>query len=503
MKSVLRLGVALLLLAPSAAFANDYISTNPGDWYRYVDSRTGQELRSELTRDLGGWRQWSNWGGMGSTWVYTSDDHDYFWLWNGTTYQLMANLDGQIGESRNVQLDCNAGAVTILSQGALSTAAGDFPQVTRLGLTSSCADAGVTSIWFAKGVGIVKWAEQSFMGERTYELASAMVGGQTLPAATAPASTTTTSSGPGFTVAPAEHDRMEAILWGANDTYLVLDTYMDAFPALDQAGVPSQVIVSSQSVASELRYEMAQANVSLDRVEIFVAALDSVWIRDYGPIILKRPDGTRVVADLEYYYNRRQDNAFPAAYAAFRGWDRVKVNVSFEGGAFACDGQGLQLSTFGAQWFNDDMSTSQIEREFQKLGTRQMVWVEPLVDEGTTHIDMFARIMGDGQALVSRYPSSHRQSRVVNAAAARLRGLGYDVTRVDVDTRYDEFGTYSNSTLANGVALVPQYEDRTKNLAALDAYAALGYDAYGIDSKLIIKYAGATHCVSMQVPAGR
>ena len=84
----------------------------------------------------------------------------------------------------------------------------------------------------------------------------------------------------------------------------------------------------------------------------------------------------------------------------------------------------------------------------------------------------------------------------------KLQALGYQVIRVDVDHNYDEFATYSNSVLANGIALVPQYSNSSKNRAALDAYRSLGYQAVGIDSTLIIKYSGATHCLSMQVPAG-
>ena len=54
-------------------------------------------------------------------------------------------------------------------------------------------------------------------------------------------------------------------------------------------------------MASQLRYEMAQDNVPMGDVEILVASLDSVWMRDYGPIVLKRPDGSRVVADCDYW----------------------------------------------------------------------------------------------------------------------------------------------------------------------------------------------------------
>jgi agmatine/peptidylarginine deiminase len=160
------------------------------------------------------------------------------------------------------------------------------------------------------------------------------------------------------------------------------------------------------------------------------------------------------------------------------------------------------MSSLGVQWFNDTMSRSAIEREFAKMGCDKVTYFEPLVDEGTTHIDMFARVMSDTEALVSRYPSNHRQYRVCEDAANKMAALGYKVTRVDAAYGFDEYATYSNSVLANGVALIPQY-GRSTDARALAAYRAAGYKAVGIDSTLIIKYSGATHCLSMQVPAGR
>ncbi|MDF1661459.1 MAG: agmatine deiminase family protein, partial [Planctomycetota bacterium] len=188
--------------------------------------------------------------------------------------------------------------------------------------------------------------------------------------------------------------------------------------------------------------------------------------------------------------------------AGYRGWDYVKMNLSFEGGNFATDGKGIAMVSTGVQRFNNDLSRNEIADEFEKLGCDRVVYTQPLIDEGTTHIDMYARVMDDNNALVSRYPSSHRQYRVTNDAARSFESLGFKVTRVDASPNYDEFATYSNSVLANGVALVPVY-GTSNDSKALSAYTKLGFKAVGIDSKLIIKYSGATHCLSMQIPAGK
>jgi agmatine/peptidylarginine deiminase len=498
------LATATLVLLAAPAAANDFISEDPNDWFRFKNSSTNQEVRSEMERDLGGWRLWNQFGGMGQTYVYTSPNHDWFYLWNGSTYTLVANLSGNVGDTRSIDgPGCLGGATaTVASRGPLTTPVGTFNDCTELRFSGGmCADAGTTSIWFAKGVGIVQWSEQSFIGEQTYELVAGMSGGQTL--SSQPAAPTPNPSTPGRAVAAAEHDDIETVLWGCNDTYIVIDNYIDAFRGLDGSGVVSDVSVSTQSTASQLRYELTQANVPLDDVTIMITALDTVWMRDYGPIILKRSNGDRIVADPEYYPGRNNDDDFPIAYANFRGWPIVNIDdVGFEGGNFATNGRDTMMCSNGVQWFNRHMTKSQIEREFRKFGTDRVEWFEPLTQEGTTHVDMFMRIMSDTEALVARYPASHRQASICDDAAAKLQGLGYTVVRVDTDYAYDEFGTYSNSVLANGIALVPQYTSSTKNRAALDAYRSLGFTAVGVDSRLIIRYSGATHCISMQVPKG-
>ena len=503
MKSLMRifLTVALILVA-TPAYGNDYITTDTDDWLRYRNDSTGQEVTAQTQYVYGNWRLWSEFGGLGATWVYTNDTSDHFWLWNGTTYQYMGDLSAT--GSRFAEIPpCNSGTVQVSStSGSLTTAAGRFTDVTRIDFEISCADAGTTSVWFASGVGIVRWTESSFIGEVTYELVAANVGGHRLPE-TNPTPTPTTTTASNDPVAPTEHAQMETIMWGANDTYMVVENYRDALRGLDGSGVRSQVIVSSSSVASQLRYEMSQANVPMTDVQILTARIDSIWMRDYGPIVLKRPDGTRVVADPEYYRGRPNDNEIPDAYAGFRGWASVDVRISFEGGNFATDGRGTAYVSNGVQWFNGDMSREAIRHELAKMGCDRVVYFQPLVNEGTTHIDMFARIMSDTHAIVSRYPPGHRQATVCDDAARTLQSEGYTVVRVDADYTHDEYGTYANSVLANGIALIPQYSSASKNAAALAAYTSLGFRAIGVDSRLLIRYGGATHCISMQIPSDR
>ncbi|MEZ6183769.1 MAG: agmatine deiminase family protein [Planctomycetota bacterium] len=492
---------SLALLAASAACAGDFLSTNENNWWRYTNQTTQQQVTTRIALTAGNWRMFENFAGLGDHWLYIFPDNEWTVVFDGNNgITWIPPYDAPVGTSEVVEFGgVNDGQVRIAERGAtVTTAAGTFRDVTRLALRPTAADAGVTSIWVAKGVGVVKWTEQNFAGEQAYELTTAQVDGRMLPdQPTQP----TQPTAPAGQVAPSEHAQQELILWGCDDPYIVILTYRDAWAAMARNNQRSECAVDSNQSMAQIRAEMVQAGTPLTHVEFMLVDIETVWMRDYGPIVTKdAATGERQIVDPEYYPGRPRDDRFPRAYAADRGWRRVPLNLSFEGGNFACDGQGTVMCSNGVKWFNRDKSTSQIEREFRKVGADRVVFFEPLVDEGTTHIDMFARVMSDGVAMVSRYPAGHKQARVCDQAAEGFRNLGYRVIRVDADYRYDEYGTYTNSVLVNGIALVPNYADGTKNRAALQAYRDAGYDAYGIDARLIIRYSGATHCVSMQVP---
>ena len=180
MKRFLLPALVSVLLSAGPALANDFVSTNTSDWYRYQNSQSGQEVTSRIVQTQGGWRLWDQFGGMGQTWVYTGDNHDWLFIWNGQTYSNVGNLSGAAGQSRSIDLPpCLTGTATIAKRGqSVTTIAGTFSDCTEVTFQGgSCADAGVTSIWFAKDVGIVQWTEQNFMGAQTYSLSAAQVDG--------------------------------------------------------------------------------------------------------------------------------------------------------------------------------------------------------------------------------------------------------------------------------------------------------------------------------------
>lgn len=85
-----------------------------------------------------------------------------------------------MGTAGSIDVDsCNRGRVTLAAKGEpLQTPAGKFTDVVRLDFHTQCADGGVTSAWFAYGVGPGpgQWRESSIAGAVTYGMASGCLG---------------------------------------------------------------------------------------------------------------------------------------------------------------------------------------------------------------------------------------------------------------------------------------------------------------------------------------
>lgn len=165
--------------------AASYFPNGIKDTYNYVDDFGGTST-ANVDYTSGGWRHWTEFAGFGPTWVWTykykCSEHVFVYA-NGRT-QLFANFNGSVGDEWKVTIGhCNKNvSVTLAEKNQIVTVpAGTFNNCILLKLTTSCADAGVEAIWFAKNIGVVKWISQSIAGPRDHELKKATVGGVTYP----------------------------------------------------------------------------------------------------------------------------------------------------------------------------------------------------------------------------------------------------------------------------------------------------------------------------------
>lgn len=178
-----------LLASGALALAADYVPWRLGDFGVY-ENGNGTQIRSTVDTAAGNVRHHTNFIGLGPLSIRLNNMNERVFINSPVTntWQLLANFNGAVGSASRIDVDpCNRGAVTVGALGeTLNTPAGNFTNVVRLDFTPSCADAGVTSAWFARGVGPVQWAESNIAGAVIYRLVSASIGGVTYPQVTPP-----------------------------------------------------------------------------------------------------------------------------------------------------------------------------------------------------------------------------------------------------------------------------------------------------------------------------
>lgn len=180
--------IGLLWLALSAlsvpAWGSEYLPARLHDHATYAGQPLEVALLTEVDRRRGDWYHFTSFAGWGPRWVSSPDDSERIYLLDDQrSRQLLIDFDRAVGFSNTLNLGpCNHGEVVIAAKDeVLDIPAGIFDQVIRLDLTPSCADAGVTGLWFAKGVGLVQWREIMLTGPQTYELSSGVLGGVAYP----------------------------------------------------------------------------------------------------------------------------------------------------------------------------------------------------------------------------------------------------------------------------------------------------------------------------------
>jgi agmatine deiminase len=288
-----------------------------------------------------------------------------------------------------------------------------------------------------------------------------------------------------------------------------------------------------RDVDEELRVAalLAAGSVSGDGVDYLHQPADDVWARDMGPIFVVDADGAGAVLDWGFDgwggdAPHRDDDAVAGAVGRALGLPVIdRSDVVLEGGAIELDGEGALLTTESAvlgDGRNPGLGRADLEAAFaQQLGVRKVVWLDGApggrLDITDMHIDGFARF-APGPVLVTladadlaRWGVSaadiERLGALTDADGAPYPRVNLPLTAADVVTSYGhdvQFpGSYLNYYVANGVVLVPTYDD-AHDAAALAGVGALFPDraVVGVDSRDLFREGGMIHCVTQQEPAG-
>ncbi len=296
---------------------------------------------------------------------------------------------------------------------------------------------------------------------------------------------------------------------------------------------PVHILCDGEQTRDDAVTALQAHGVDLSRCSLHLVPTDRVWLRDSGPTGVYGADGFAWIRwgfnAWAKYPNHAHDEKIGAVVANLTGEPSVDAmrpdgagRLILEGGGIEGNGRGLMLVT--EEWLlsdeqvrNPGMTRSLYEAAFAEyLGTTRTIWLgEGAVGDDTHgHIDDIARFVDERTIVIAHEPDpsdeNHRRSvdnlRRLELAAPTISG-GLRIVTIPYPRPVVMQGerlpaSYANFYIANGIVIVPTFNDPNDRLA-LNVIAELFPDrqVVGIHSVDLVWGLGTLHCLTQQEPA--
>ncbi len=313
---------------------------------------------------------------------------------------------------------------------------------------------------------------------------------------------------------PGEFESHRSLLLG---TYFLVSDAPHVFSDLVRATRESTRVVALVNDTDDLdaaQNALVAAGLPAECVRFVPVPHNTMWVRDYAPLILVGPEQQTILIDAAYdQSNRPADDRVPQVLAEQLDLPLLPTALKLDGGNLLSNGEGVVVATTSLIQLNVELGWSKreiYERLLAVTGAEQVVFVEPLAGEPTTHADMFATFVSPNTIVVGSYGDDDNENAAILDRNAMLLSEVQTsdgplrVVRIPMP-RHDDgvWRTHTNVVFANQVLLVPIYPERDDKHSkrVLDAYRQLLPTRHiiGIDAEKISETGGSLHCITMNL----
>lgn len=306
-------------------------------------------------------------------------------------------------------------------------------------------------------------------------------------------------------------------IWGADLVTPVQDALARIANAIVQYEPVNMLVKQS---------DLAAAKQKLDpRVNLLVAELDDLWLRDTGPVFVFNAIGEKAGVNFNFNgWGKKQTFANEKKVAGFitqqTGIRMLSTKLVLEGGGIEVDGKGTAIITESCVLNpnrNPGVTKAACEAELKLLlGIRKVIWLPGIMGKDITdgHTDFYARFTSPGVVVahLDTDPASYDH-------AVTLRHLEILRSATDADNKplkivvlegaqkirpefsgKDFAAGYVNFYVANGAVFIPEFGDTVADANAKARLAELypGRAVVQINIDPIALGGGGIHCTTQQ-----
>ena len=304
--------------------------------------------------------------------------------------------------------------------------------------------------------------------------------------------------------------------------------YADIFEVLHQYE-PVILLAANEDVVNRAKKTLSGRIKKEENLLILEQPVNDVWARDYGPIMVQNEEGD--AAALNFGYNAwgkkyppwDDDNAIPEFLANKFDLPLFDPGMVLEGGSIETNGNGLFLTTESVLLNpnrNPELTKPEIEQKMRDyLGAEKIIWLEDGLkgDDTDGHIDDLSRFT-DYETVITMLPDDKndinyevlRHNYEILASAEKQDGSPLQIITIPMpETRTEEAAvdgseflpaSYANFYIANGVVLLPLYDERYDAMVqALFRSLFPGRKIVGIPCADLVWGQGSIHCITQQL----
>jgi agmatine deiminase len=293
-----------------------------------------------------------------------------------------------------------------------------------------------------------------------------------------------------------------------------------------------EILCHNEAVRDDAQRTLSAHSVSESGYRLHLAPTDRVWLRDSAPTGVQLEDGSVQLINWGFngwakYDNYANDAEVGKVVERVTGLPRLEAErpdnrqrLVLEGGGIECDGAGTLLVT--EEWLlsdvqvrNPGMTREDYEKAFAEyLGTSRTLWLgEGCVGDDTHgHIDDIARFLAPGVVALAYEDNENDENHT--RSVDNLRRLHFAAMDHAMDIIQLPFprpvymngerlpASYANFYVANGVVIVPTFNDRNDSRAmSIIAEHFADRDVIGIHAVDLVWGLGTLHCLTQQQPA--
>jgi agmatine deiminase len=282
------------------------------------------------------------------------------------------------------------------------------------------------------------------------------------------------------------------------------------------------ILVEDATVEERARQVLAKCAVNMPAVQFVRHRTNRSWTRDYLPLFVRNRKGQLAITNWIFngwakYHNWRDDNKVPPFLAKRMKLRQFDPGIVLEGGSIDVNGAGLLLTTEECllsetvQVRNPGLGRLEMERFFADyLGIQRTIWLKNGIagDDTHGHIDDLARFVDENTVVAVTEEDASEQNfeplqenlRLVQKTGLRVATLPMPKPIYFAGQRLP--ASYANFYIANGVVLVPTFNDPMDRVA-LNVLASLfpTREVTGIFCGDLVLGLGTLHCMTMQQPA--